>query len=85
MHEILVDEKGYKGNYMLYNASNKITNINEATKDLTSSLKGFKLEATEAMDVVDKLTYYNVIVDRIRKNRSLWGIAFSWHFASLLT
>lgn len=30
--KIEVDEKGYKGNYMLYNASNKITNINEATK-----------------------------------------------------
>ena len=30
--KIEVDAKGYKGNYMLYNASNKITNINEATK-----------------------------------------------------
>lgn len=30
--KIEIDEKGYKGNYMLYNPSNKITNINEATK-----------------------------------------------------
>lgn len=31
-----------------------------ATKDLTSAMKGFKLEASEAMDVVDKLTALDV-------------------------
>jgi hypothetical protein len=30
--QILVDEKGYKGNYLLYNLSNQIQNSNEATK-----------------------------------------------------
>ena len=27
-----------------------------ATKDLTSALKGFKMQASESMDIVDKLT-----------------------------
>lgn len=31
-----------------------------ATKDLTSALKGFKLEASDAMDIVDKLTALDV-------------------------
>lgn len=31
-----------------------------ATKDLTSAMKGFKLEASEAMDIVDKLTALDV-------------------------
>ena len=30
--EIIVDEKGYKGNYLLYNLSNQIQNANESTK-----------------------------------------------------
>lgn len=34
--------------------------VEEATKGLTSTLKGFKLEATEAMKVVDKLTAIDV-------------------------
>lgn len=34
--------------------------VDEATKDLTSSLKGFKLEAKDAMSVVDKLTALDV-------------------------
>lgn len=29
---IEIDEKGYKGNFLLYNPSNRISNINEATK-----------------------------------------------------
>lgn len=30
--KIEIDEKGYKGNFLLYNPSNRISNINEATK-----------------------------------------------------
>ena len=34
--------------------------VNEAVKDLTSSMKGFKLEASQAMNIVDKLTALDV-------------------------
>ena len=44
----------------LYLSRLGMISVDEATKDLTSSLKGFKLEATDAMDVVDKLTALDV-------------------------
>lgn len=44
----------------MYLARLGMISVDEATKGLTSTLKGFKLEASEAMDVVDKLTALDV-------------------------
>lgn len=44
----------------LYLSRLGMISVDEATKDLTSSLKGFKLEAQDALSVVDKLTALDV-------------------------
>lgn len=44
----------------MYLARLGMISVDEATKGLTSTLKGFKLEASEAMDIVDKLTALDV-------------------------
>ena len=44
----------------LYLSRLGMISVDEATKDMTSSLKGFKLEAQDALSVVDKLTALDV-------------------------